>query len=195
MRNIKNKAFAAALLVVGAAIVTTGSLAYFTAEDTAHNVITSGTLGIALEEWSIDPDEPNAEPKEFVDVVGVVPGAEVSKIVTVRNTGSSEAWIRIKSDLAITLAEGVLGVPNPSLVDLDYNTEYWIESEDGYWYYKDEVAANGVTEPLFTTVSFDVGMGNIYQSSIVDIDILAQAVQTANNGNTVMDAMGWPNAE
>ena len=190
--KIKNRVFAAALLVAGAAIVTTGSLAYFTAEDTATNVITSGNLDIKIEEWAIDPSNPNAEPVAFVNVEGVMPGTDVSKIVTVRNTGDNEAWIRVSYDLAIQLADDVLGVPDNSLVTLDFNTAYWTDGEDGYWYYNAEVPSGEVTEPFFTTVSFDIEMDNKYQNSIVVIDIDAQAVQTANNGATVMDAQGWP---
>ena len=35
-------------------------------------------------------------------------------------------------------------------------------------------------------------MGNEYQGATATVDIVAQAVQTANNGATVEDATGWP---
>ena len=50
------------------------------------------------------------------------------------------------------------------------------------------------TEILFDTVHFAPEMGNEYQNCTANIIISAQAVQTANNGDTVMDAKGWPNS-
>ena len=41
-------------------------------------------------------------------------------------------------------------------------------------------------------MTFDVKMDNRYQGSTATVDVVAQAVQTANNGDTVMDAKGWP---
>ena len=78
-----------------------------------------------------------------------------------------------------------------SLIDLNYNNEDWT-AKDGYWYYNTPVAPGGVTEPLFTTVAFDISMGNQYQNSTAEIDVSAQAVQTANNGTASTDAQGWP---
>ena len=51
-----------------------------------------------------------------------------------------------------------------------------------------------VTAPIFTAVTFNANMGNEYQNATATVDVFAQAVQTANNGATVMDAQGWPRA-
>ena len=37
-------------------------------------------------------------------------------------------------------------------------------------------------------------MGNEYQNATATVNVSAQAVQNANNGDTVMDAKGWPNS-
>ena len=47
---------------------------------------------------------------------------------------------------------------------------------------------------IFTAVTFKPDMGNEYQNATATVDVSAQAVQTANNGDTVMDAKGWPNS-
>ncbi len=187
----KKQIFAISLLTACAAIAASGSLAYFNASETAHNVITSSSVDIRLEEWRENPDPTGDDWIPFVDVTGVVPGTEVSKIVTVRNTGDATAWIRVKTDLDITFADGITGTPDLSLIDLNYNNEDWT-AKDGYWYYNTPVAPGGVTEPLFTTVAFDISMGNQYQNSTAEIDVSAQAVQTANNGTASTDAQGWP---
>ena len=48
------------------------------------------------------------------------------------------------------------------------------------------------TAPLFTCVTFDAGMGNEYQDATATVHVAAEAVQTANNGVTALEALGWP---
>ena len=45
---------------------------------------------------------------------------------------------------------------------------------------------------LFTCVTFDAGMGNEYQNATATVHVAAEAVQTANNGVTALEALGWP---
>lgn len=170
-------------------IVASGTLAYFTASETAHNVITSGGVAIQLHEFS---ERGNEELVPWQDVDGVMPGAEISKIVTVENTGASDAWVRVKVDKTIILADGEKG--NPEVMKLDIKDAFWTE-QDGYYYYNDPLAPGETTPPLFTTVKFAPEMGNEYQGSKAEIDVKADAVQVANNpveGNNVLDAQGWP---
>lgn len=179
-------------------IVASGTLAYFTAQETAHNVITSGGVDIQLIELSGNGGD-GLTP--WRDVEGVMPGAEISKIVIVRNTGASDAWVRVKVDKTIELANKEV-IPNPDLMMLyngidwieqaGYEGTFWIE-HDGYYYYNDPLAPGYETPALFTTVTFDaVKMDNDYQSCKAYIDVKADAVQVANNGDTVLDATGWP---
>lgn len=172
-------------------IVASGTLAYFTAQETAHNVITSGGVDIQLIELS---DNGGDGLTYWRDVEGVMPGAEISKIVIVRNTGASEAWVRVKVDKTVILANQDKG--NPEVMELDINDTFWTE-DDGYYYYNDSLAPGDETPALFTTVTFDaVKMDNDYQSCKAYIDVKADAVQFANNADgetdTVLDATGWP---
>lgn len=184
----KWKIIALSTVLACLSIVASGTLAYFTASETAHNVITSGGVAIQLHEFS---ERGNEELVPWQDVDGVMPGAEISKIVTVENTGASDAWVRVKVDKTITLARGVQGTPDLSLVVLDINPTDWTE-QGGYYYYNDPLAPSETTPPLFTIVTFDPKMGNEYQGSTAHIDVKADAVQVANNGETVLDALGWP---
>ena len=135
-------------------IVASGTLAYFTASETAHNVITSGGVDIQLHEFS---DRGHDEPIPWEDVDGVMPGAEISKIVTVENTGASDAWVRIKVDKTIILASNDKG--NPEVMELDIKDAFWTE-QDGYYYYNSALKPGETTPPLFTTVTFAPEMGN-----------------------------------
>lgn len=190
---MKKKILLVAAIVICLTIAVSGTLAYFTFEDTAHNVITSGGVSIEVVEKTKSTDGAELEdfPKE--GITGVMPGTEVSKIVSVRNTGNSEAWVRVKVDATITPAEGEEKLPSDVMT---YTvSEGWTPGTDGYYYYNNKVPAGESTSILFDTVKFAPEMGNEYQNCRANIVISAQAVQTANNGTTVMDAQGWPAGE
>ncbi|MDO4567454.1 MAG: TasA family protein [Clostridia bacterium] len=183
---MKKKLIIIASVVCCIALAATGTIAYFTAEDTAQNRITTGDVAIEVEELDADGDP-------FVDVIDVMPGDSVTKIAQVRNTGSNAVWVRVSVELAIELAEGIEGTPDTSLVTLDYNTTDWTLGTDGYYYYNSILEPGEVTEPLFTTVTFDLeDMGNMYMNATAVIDVYAYATQAANNGATVFEAQGWP---
>lgn len=185
---MKKKLTVLAVAALIIALLAGGSVAYFTAESQViHNVITTGGVEVEVVEKAIV----DGEEKDFEDVTGVTPGTDVSKIVTMKNTGPNPAYIRMKVDVAVELAQGVSGEPDLSLVGIDYNTADWT-MKDGYWYYNKALEPGKSTEPLFTTVSFDPKMGNLYQSSTLTVTVAAQAVQTANNTDSALTAAGWP---
>lgn len=186
---MKRRLLAGAVIVMCLSLLAYGTLAYFTAEDTAHNVITSGEIDIELLEWA---DEERTTPFPENGVNGVMPGTDVTKIVEVKNTGSNAAYIRVKVEKEIVLPDGVEGEPDSGLMKLDFDEVYWTLGEDGFYYYNEALEPGAVTEPLFASVSFDTSMGNIYQNSTASVDVTAYAVQVANNGDGVMDAKGWP---
>ena len=179
---MKKRFLICALLVLVLGFTVNGTMAYFTGWDTAHNVITSGSVDIELVEKT-------AEGKDFEDVEGVMPGQAVSKIVYVTNTGASDAFVRIKLELKVDL-EGE-GEVNPAHIQLNLNTDDWTE-KDGYYYYNGILAPGKSTEPLFTEVTFSGEMGNVYQNSVTSLDVQAYATQVANNGDSALTAQGWP---
>ena len=93
----------------------------------------------------------------------------------------------------IALAEGLEGKVDLSLVKLNINTEKWTEA-DGYYYYNEVLKPGETTAPLFTTVTFDGTMDNLYQNCTTTISVAAQATQSANNGTSALTATGWPEA-
>lgn len=197
---MKKRIFALAVVVVCIAILATGTLAYYTAEDTAHNVITTGSIDIALVEKTIDESGATVDFPE-TGIHNVVPGTSVSKIVTVSNTGEGTAWIRVKVEAAIVSAEDVelpltVTDANGSEVEvMTYTVEAesgWILGEDGYYYYTEPVASGASTTVLFDEVAFAPEMGNEYQNCTANLIVSAEAVQVANNGKTVTEAAGWP---
>ena len=183
---MKRKLLILSVLAICIATLAAGTLAYFTSEGKAHNVITTGGVEIAVQEWA---DEEKQTP--FEDVTGIMPGMTVTKIAEIKNTGASDAWVRVKVEKNIRLQGD--GTPDTGLVELKLNTVDWTE-KDGYYYYNKILKPGEATAPIFTAVSFAADMGDEYQNAAATVDVFAQAVQTANNGDTVLTAQGWPQA-
>ena len=194
----KKKVLAVLAVVLCLSVLGDVTAAYFTAKDTAHNVITTGSVDIeVVEQQKVDgklvpyPDGP---------MTGIMPGTTVSKIVTVANTGTGDAWIRVRITRAFELdkdaPETLPAGPDPEIMELDINTADWVQS--GEWYYfKSPVAVGKSTAPLFENVHFDlIDMGNAYQGCTANILVDAQAVQVKNNplpaSGNYAEIPGWP---
>ena len=178
------------------AIAVPGSLAYFTAEDTVHNVITSDGVDIQLEEYQKVGDKLESYPS---GKIAVMPGATVSKIPMVKNLGA-ESYIRAKiqvivkdaNDVEMNLSQETLD----SIITIAVNTaDGWVrkEGDTTWWYYESAVGTGEYTKALFNEVVFNgPNMTNEYQGCTVEIVVEAKAVQAANNGDNVFKAAGWP---
>lgn len=193
---MKKKILLLAAVILLLSIITSGTLAYYTASDTARNVITSGGVDIAIEEWQQTDGGLMPYPKD--KPIHVMPSVTVSKVVTVRNN-DAESFLRVKLTVTVLDADGevmeLTDTQRNAVIHLTMNNEDWTE-KDGWWYYTDAVDTGDVTEPLLTAVSFDgPNMTNEYQNCTVQIDVNAQAVQCANNSGNVLDALGWPESE
>lgn len=167
------------------------TLAFFTAEDTALNRVTMGNVALILNDDTIDPETEDLEPFPEEGFNLVMPGDVVDKIVSVTNDGDNPIWVRIKLDRSIILAGEAADV-DFNVLGLDLNDEDWTEGTDGWFYYNEILAPGETTENLFTQVTFPTSLGNAFMNAKVEIDVLAQGVQSQNNGVTVQEAAGWP---
>jgi len=192
---LKKKIIAFAALVLCMTVFASSTLAYFTKDDVATNVFTTGGIDIQVVEQQLQ----NGVLVDYpTDKIHTMPGCTVSKIVTVKNI-EEPAFIRAKFTVAIINPDGD-SLP-VDVVDIAVDPSVWRE-KDGWYYYikpsangKGVVATGEVTEAFFEEVVFDgPGMDNTYRSSTITIDVQAEAVQTANNipssGNPY-DAGGW----
>ncbi len=191
---MRKKIVLLALAAVCLGTLAGGTLAYFTAQGTAHNVITSGAVDIAIEQWQ--DTEAGRIPDLDEARIPVMPGVTVSKIVTVKNL-DADAFIRAKVEILLTdgsgkkmeLSEEELG----SIISVAVNEDDWRSKDDGWLYYAGAVQSDASTRPLFTQVAFDgPNMTNAYQNCRAEIIVKAQAVQAANNGGNVLEVIGWP---
>jgi len=197
---MKRKIALLALLAVFAAIAASGTIAYFTSETHAHNVITSGGIKVELKETmkladgSI-VDFPSVESGLENNLPPAMPGTSMSKIVKVQNM-QEKAWIRTLVTIGISDEVNqknlLLQVPDADgnmvdVVSFDIG-EGWVKYEDDpYYYYTVPVEAfeegkePPETAPLFEEVDFAKEMGNEYQNCKIYISVDAEAIQFANN--------------
>ncbi|MGN1456832.1 MAG: TasA family protein [Acutalibacteraceae bacterium] len=169
---------------VTAAVAAGSTLAYFTAQDTAVNTISTGNLNIAINEYQ---DSQSGEIPYTDPTTPVMPGDCISKKVRIENTGSGSAYIRAKIDMSFESDEDDEQEEqeelSTDLISLNIGDD-WTLADDGYYYYKDIVESGEETTELFTTVTFDNDMGNDYQNKKLNIDIDAEAIQSKNNDRT-----------
>jgi len=192
---MKNKVLLLAAVAIGIATLASGTLAYFTSEDQVHNVITTDAVDIEIEEWQETGEGLVPYPKE--NPIEVTPGVTVSKIATIKNLEAS-SYIRAKFEVVITREDESIMELSPetlsSIITLTMNGDDWLRKDgDGeWWYYNAPVKTGESTEAFFTEVVFDgPNMTNEYQNCTVEIIVTAQGVQSANNGNNVIEAAGW----
>ena len=189
---MKKKILYIAAIIICLSLITGGTYAYYTTSDTARNVITSGGVDIAVVEQQLVNGVLQPYPNQPIQVM---PATTVSKIVSVQNTEQA-AWVRMNFTLTVYDAEGKeMEIPADELakvIVIDPDATNWTQ-KDGWWYYNTAIKSGEMTKPLFEEVVFSGPyMDNKYQNCTVVIDVTAQAVQQANNGVTVWEALGWP---
>ena len=183
---MKRKLVLTSAVVLILALLAAGTFAYFTKDARATNVITTGTISIQLN----DSITGGTEKENGWTLSGVMPGQAVEKAVSVTNTGTSPAWLRVKLDISVTGADGkpldlTFGDKQDVLTFTPQMKEGkgWFLAEDGYYYYSKPVAADDETERLFQsgTLMLNPQLPNDYQGCAVTVAVQAQAVQVKNN--------------
>ena len=192
---MKKKIVAFVALILCMAAFATGTVAYFTTDETATNVFTTSGIEIQVVEQQLQ----NGVLVDYpADPIKAMPGSTISKIVTVKNV-QEPAYIRAK--FTVTIKDPNNAELSPNVVKILVDNTVWQEHNGWYYYIKPSSEGAGIvptgetTDALFNEVSFSgPDMGNEYMSSTITIDVQAEAVQSANNipssGNPY-DAGGW----
>ena len=197
IRLTKKKIVSLAIVIALMAIAAASTLAYYTDEVITHNIITTGAVDITLNHKTLE----NGVPVDIPDgsITGVMPAAEVSRVVSVTNE-EADAWVRIRLSDSITAANGgalplTLADGTPAYTLNLTGSSLWVKETDGCYYYTVPLGYKETTEVLFDSVTFAPGLTNDYQGCTVHIDVTAEAVQSANNplpdSGSYGDIPGW----
>lgn len=155
------------------AVIGVGStLAYFTDNDAANNVVTMGHVNIELDEPEFSAENENNTIKN------VVPNQTITKDPTITVVAGSEScYLRAKIEITELNDEQV--------ADLLENTnigEDWVLAEDGYYYYQNSVSKSNEdqTVDLFDTIVIPAEWGNEVADMTFEINVTAEAIQADN---------------
>ena len=181
---MKQKILAVCLVLICVSIAATGTLTYYTAETTAHNVVTTGLVRLELKE--IFPQE---------GVTDALPDNKIPKVVWVENTGTVPAWVRVSVRLEVTDRHG-----SPLPAALPDGTQLigwtlmpgWLRDEEGFFCYERVLQPGESTANLMEKVTLSEKMGNEYKKSQIRLILNAYGVQSSHNGGSVLEAEGWP---
>lgn len=164
--------------------------AYFTAEETTTNEISTGIVDMDFYELDAEGNRYD-EGMAFEDVM---PGMELYKEPIIENLDDVQPfYTRAKVTVTVTAQDGTILSDAPILLNIGEDWEY----ADGWYYYCDEVAPKDKVS-LFTNVTIDQNMGNEYQHCRIEMNIDTQAVQVKNNevdanyGGDYTKIQGWP---
>ena len=202
MKLNKKKVFTLALAVCLIAILSMGSLAWFTDSDAVQNDFhVAGSEDDADSIFSVDvweeKDDGTHEDtgKTYTDIL---PGDVLGKVAHVENTGSYDQYIRVKitvSDAAVWQdvynTDGVVDINNFVNVDLSALAglgQYQVGNSFVYYLYYEQKLPVGGDYTLFTEAYIAEGMDQYQAAALVDgytIDVYADAVQTENVGDGV----------
>ena len=187
-------------IVLVAAMVIGGTLAYFTDSKTATNTFTMGNVNIKLDETDIKNPEGDRVTSNAYDVY---PGEVVTKDPIVHNTGKNGAYIRATVNVynwmnlvaayypdfketfpndgykaALNLLVGELG-EGWSVVDVVAGDTFTIGQFDAKFVLKYDgvLAAGANTTAMFQTVTIPAGIDNANASSFQSVKVVAQAIQ------------------
>ena len=187
-------------IVLVAAMVIGGTLAYFTDSKTATNTFTMGNVNIKLDETDIKNPEGDRVTSNAYDVY---PGEVVTKDPIVHNTGKNGAYIRATVNVynwmnlvaayypdfketfpndgykaALNLLVGELG-EGWSIVDVVAGDTFTIGQFDAKFVLKYDgvLAAGADTTAMFETVTIPAGIDNANADNFQSVKVVAQAIQ------------------
>lgn len=201
MNRNRRKILVTIMGLLAISLFAVGTFAFFNESFFVTNVITTDKIDIALHEsfdgkdLTFDGGDTAANTVNYSS--NVMPDTNVKKEVKVENKGG-DAYVRIKIEKVVTLADGTVKTSTPYVktvygngaLTAEYNTDSW-EYKDG-WYYSKKAMENGDIEPIISGVAFDKAMPNEYQGCKVEIKITAEATQVRGNGDSAVNAKGWP---
>lgn len=137
----------------------------------------------------IDRTEPMENSFEYASVFCEVTGNSGNSNVQVKNTGTTDAYIRATYVINWMDSSGNIAASEPEGYSYSLNENpdsKWLKGEDGYFYYTSPVAPGASTEGSLLTCTVTSPENPEYTLSV---EVLAQAIQSTPD-NAVQEAWG-----
>ena len=209
MKFTKKKVFVVALAVCLVAVLSMGTLAWFSDSDSVTNkfMIADSESDpneiFSVDVWENTPDgDKDQDGYEYKDIL---PGDQLKKEVYVENTGAYDQYIRVK--VTVNNADAWIAALGNGYdlgtMFLGHDETKWTRYEVGEYsndangsyytmvFYLNEKLAPNATVNLFETVEIPSQLTQQQMSFVggqFDLTILAEAVQTENVGDSAYEA-------
>jgi len=108
----------------------------------------------------------------------IYPGAEVEKVVRVKNTGTAAVFVRVK---ITKLWEDPALPANNILIDFN-QTDWYYDAADGYFYYRRALLPGESTQPLMESFRLDGSSGSAYRGKTASIVVSMECIQANEAG-------------
>lgn len=179
MKKFISKKFIVITAVALLLFVTVGStLAYiFTKTEPVENTFNPSKVACAVVENN-NPDENRAD---------IVPNDSIKTNVQIKNTGDTDAYIRVAVVVNWMSADGTRVWAQKPIENTDYTMTLasiadWIRGADGFYYYGKDVSPNHLTELLITEARLMEGVtapkGTDGTQYYLSIEIVASSIQS-----------------
>lgn len=179
------------LLILLVLSAVSSALTFRTRTGQVTNRITYGDVELTLIENTLE----NGVEIPFTQNTPVkVSGGEYSRIVRVKNTGEHPIYVRVALRLTAVDGNGQETTLPADFYSYDINNSDWTESDGWYYYNQAALTENEETNTLMTKIMFDHTKLNDVAGYELTLHIQAEAVQSENNGDTVWQAVGWPDS-
>lgn len=188
--NHKTKYLLGALAVLLLFCFAAATAAFTTRSATADNVLTFGSLKLELQQTTLSAGQ--EVPYTGQEAVNITADSQVSRIVRVKNICDHPMYVRVALRMQGTKGDGT-ALDMAGLVDYRLNTTDWV-SRGGWYYYTKPLEPGQTTPELLTAMEFDSNavLEKGGARSKMELEIDAQAVQSENNADQVLNAVGWP---
>lgn len=170
-KKVKTATLIALAVIFTASIASFAALYWYEKGKTVNKVTLATVRGEIIEDYTQNPV--------------IYPGEEVTKSVTIKNTGTVDsiarvnlnlAWGTVDPDSGSFISDNELSTEN---IEIQYNENDWKKIGE-YYYYKDVLAPNEKTTPLMESFKLDgFSTGNAYAGLTGHILVKMEILQAA----------------
>lgn len=166
------------LTILFAVSVTFMGYAFWTIQSRTDNVLTMASYKAQIVE-------------EYNVPAHVNPSETVKKKVHVKNEGTVDILVRVSvtkvfgvrdADGKLQTADGL----NPDMIEISFNSRFWEQKEDGWFYYREILRAGETTrEPLMESFTLSAKAGNEYRGKDAEIIVCMESVQADKDAASI----------